>query len=119
LRILRLELEVRLGCEAEERAAPQKVELDATLRFATAPEACRTDRLEDTICYADLAAVARERASAREYRLVEHLGQEIYTAFRDRIPEATQLQLVVRKVAPPVPGLHGGVSFAIEEEISQ
>jgi dihydroneopterin aldolase len=116
LRIHRLELDVRLGCEAEERATTQKVELDATLRFATTPAACRTDRLADTVCYAELGEIARALASAREYRLVEHLGHELYAAFRDRLPDDARLELVVRKVAPPVPGLLGGVSFAIEEE---
>lgn len=116
LRIHRLELDVRLGCGADERAVPQKVELEATLRFAATPRACRTDELADTVCYAELAEIARERANAREYRLVEHLGHELYAAFRDRLPDDTRLELVVRKVAPPVPGLLGGVSFAIEEE---
>jgi dihydroneopterin aldolase len=111
-----LELDVRLGCEPEERGRPQRVELDATLRFRVAPAGCRSDRLEDTVCYAELAGIARERAAAREYRLVEHLGHELYGAIRRRVPDSTRLTLVVRKVAPPIPGLRGGVSFTIEEE---
>jgi dihydroneopterin aldolase len=119
LGVHRLELDVRLGCDAEERSRPQKVELDATLRFAATPLACRTDRLDDAVCYAELAAIARECASAREYRLVEHLGHEIYAACRRRLPDHTSLSLVVRKVAPPIGGLRGGVSFAIEEELPE
>ena len=116
LKIHRLELDVRLGCRAEERARPQKLELDATLRFAAPPTACRSDRLDDTVCYAELAEVAQALAASREYHLVEHLGHELYTAIRRRLSDDTQVELSVRKVAPPIAGLRGGVSFAIEEE---
>ena len=119
LRVHRLELDVRLGCEAEERSQPQRVELDATIRFAAMPAACRTDRLADTICYAELAEIARECASAREYRLVEHLGHEIFAAFRRRLPEGATVEILVKKVAPPIAGLRGGVSFAIVEEVTE
>ncbi len=115
LRMHRLELDVHLGCEADERARPQKVELDASLHFATPPGACRSDRLDETVCYAELAIVARELVARREFRLVEHLGQELLAAFRRRIRSEVRLDLTVRKVAPPVEGLLGGVSFTIEE----
>src|SRR5690606_18212430 len=84
LRVHRLALEVRLGCSEAERAVPQSVELDATIRFAEPPAGCTSDRLEDTVCYAELATVAREIVSAREFRLVEHLGHELHGAFRER-----------------------------------
>lgn len=115
LRMHRLELDVRLGCEAEERARPQKVELDVTLRFAAAPGACRSDRLDETVCYAKLAAIAQALVVHREFRLVEHLGQEILGGFRGHVAQDVRIDLTVRKVAPPVDGLHGGVSFTIEE----
>jgi 7,8-dihydroneopterin aldolase/epimerase/oxygenase len=115
LRMHRLELDVRLGCEADERARPQKVELDVILRFAAAPGACRSDRLDETVCYADLAILARDLVARREFRLVEHLAYELLTAFRRRIHAEVRVDLTVRKVAPPVEGLLGGVSFTIEE----
>jgi 7,8-dihydroneopterin aldolase/epimerase/oxygenase len=115
LRMHRLELDVRLGCEAEERARPQKVELDATLRFAVAPGACRSDRLDETVCYAELAGIARALVARREFRLVEHLGHEILDAFRGYVSSDVSIDVIVRKVSPPVEGLLGGVSFTIEE----
>jgi 7,8-dihydroneopterin aldolase/epimerase/oxygenase len=117
LRVHRLELDVRLGCGAEERARPQKVELDVTLRFSAAPGACRSDRLDETVCYAELANAARDLVARREFRLVEHLAYEVLDAFRRHVWSDVRIDLTVRKVSPPVAGLLGGVSFTIEEEV--
>lgn len=116
LRVHRLELDVRLGCAAAERSEPQRIELDAVIRFASPLAACRSDSLADTVCYADLAEIARRLTTAREFHLVEYLTQEIFDAFRERIPPEARLAVTVRKVSPPVPGLADGVSFTVEEE---
>ena len=101
----------RASSSAEGRA-------DVVLRFATAPGACRSDRLDETVCYADLATLARDLVARREFRLVEHLGHELLAAFRQCIRADARLDLTVRKVAPPVEGLLGGVSFTIEEDMA-
>ena len=115
LEIDAVELWVRLGCAAPERAAPQEVRLGLTIRFAETPAGCCSDRLEDTVCYAELAEAAREHCAAREFRLIEHLAHELYALIRTRLPEAARLALTVTKVRPPVAELRGGVSFRLEE----
>ncbi len=59
LEIPAIRLDVRLGCEAPERATPQAVDLALVIEFPTAPHACATDRLADTVCYAGLAELTR------------------------------------------------------------
>ena len=106
-------LSVHLGCGAEERARAQPVDLDVSVRFAELPAACESDKLEDTLCYADLIAAARARVAGREFKLVERLAHELYGALRPLVPPGAELWLRVTKLQPPVDGLSGGVSFAL------
>lgn len=108
-------LAVHLGCEAEERAVAQAVDLSLVIEFATPPEACASDTLADTVCYAELAAAAREHCAPREFRLIEHLAAELREIVRARLPHDAGLVLTVTKLAPPVPGLTGGVRFTIDD----
>ena len=105
-------LAVRLGCTLEERRLPQEVDLDFTIRFAEAPPGCRTDRLEDTVCYARLVEAARAHVEAREFALMERLSEELHGLFKKGLPPHATLSLRVTKVHPPVPKILGGVSFS-------
>jgi dihydroneopterin aldolase len=115
LEFRRARLSVRLGCSPEERAAPQPVDLDVAIAFASPPAACASDRLEDTVCYADLIELARQAVSGREFHLVEHLAHELFARLRALAPADARLWLRVNKIAPPVEGLAGGVAFSLGE----
>jgi len=106
-------LEVRLGCSAEERAEPQPVDLDLAVRFRELPLACASDKLEDTLCYADLIDAAREACAGREFHLVERLAHELFGRLRALVPADAELWLRATKLHPPVAGLHGGVAFSL------
>ncbi len=110
-----IRLDVRLGCEAPERAVPQGVEVALRIRFADLPAACWTDELADTVCYAELAALLREHCAPREFKLVERLALELAGVVRARLPEGARLTLTVVKLAPPVPELVRGVRFTIDD----
>jgi dihydroneopterin aldolase len=115
LEVPAIRIEVRLGCEPAERAVPQAVDLGLMIDFATAPDACRSDQLGDTVCYAQLAELARGYCAMREFRLVERLAAELRDLVRSRLPQDAGLALTVTKLAPPVPGLTGGVRFTIDD----
>ncbi len=110
-----LELEVHLGCEPEERALPQPVEVCLRLAFAKPPEACRSDRLEDTVCYAEAVERIRRAASGREFSTLEHLAERIRAGLREQVPDPVSIRLRVTKLRPPVPGLRRGVCFALDD----
>lgn len=115
LRLERLRLAVRLGCEAPERSNPQAVEVSLYVRFPVEPAACRTDQLQDTLCTARLCAALRAAGETGERALLEHLAQRLHDAVRSLLPAAAQLDLHVTKLAPPIAGLRGGATFSIEE----
>ncbi|MBY0276481.1 FolB domain-containing protein [Candidatus Binatia bacterium] len=115
LEVPAIRLAVHLGCEADERAVAQVVDLSLAIDFATPPDACASDALADTVCYAELAAAAREHCAAREFRLIERMAAELREVVRARLPNDSGLVLTVIKLAPPVPGLAGGVRFTIDD----
>ena len=104
---------VRLGCGADERARPQAVDLDLAVRFAELPAACESDKLEDTVCYAELVERARERVRGRKFQLLERLAHELFAQLRPLVPPGAELCLRVTKLRPPIEELSGGVSFAL------
>jgi len=104
---------VRLGCGADERAQPQAVDLDLAVRFGELPAACETDKLGDTVCYAELVEAARAAVAGREFHLVERLAHELFARLRPLVPPGAELWLRVTKLHPPVPELARGVAFSL------
>ena len=114
LEIRRFRSSVKLGCEADERAFAQEVEIDVVLRFAKLPKAMETDDLSDTVCYGELCGELDRVCRAGEYRLVERLGDALFQAIRAFVGESATIELSVHKLKPPVAGLQGGVLFKLQ-----
>ena len=67
----------RIGVTARERSAPQELLVDIEVTQATQ---ATQDDLNETVDYAELAAITRDLAAEGEYRLVETLGERIAAA---------------------------------------
>ena len=106
-------LPIRLGCSAEERLEPQPVEIDLTIRFETPPRGMVTDRLEDTVSYDVLVRAIKEVASDREFSLIEHLANKIFTSLKNILGPEHELRVTVRKVSPPIPEVTKGAEFTV------
>ena len=106
-------LPIRLGCSAEERLEPQPVEIDLTIRFETPPRGMVTDRLEDTVSYDVLVRAIKEVASDREFSLIEHLANEIFTSLKNILGPEHELWVTVRKVSAPIPEITKGAEFTV------
>ena len=116
LSIRGISLPVRLGYSTEERLQPQPVEIDIAIRFGTPPRGMVTDRLEDTVCYGSLVDAIKDVVSDREFSLVEHLTNEIFTALKRIVEPSHELRVTVRKVSPPIPEITKGAAFTISTE---
>jgi len=106
-------LPIRLGCSADERFEPQPVEIDVTIRFETPPRGMVTDRLEDTVSYDALVSAIKEVVLDREFSLVEHLANEIFTSLRSIVESEHELRITVRKVSPPILEITKGAEFTV------
>lgn len=126
LSLQRLRLPVRLGCEREERHFTQPVEVSFELEWSTPPHAGATDKLSDTLCYAEISERFAAVAGAREYALIETLAhalsQELARYCVER-PQASgdlaRWHLSVHKLQPPVDALLGGVQYALEGDCDE
>lgn len=115
LHVRRLELKVKLGWLSQEREHEQTIELDLDIHYPALPKACETDELSDTVCYAQLTDVIRQHIAKKEYRLVEHLGAEIYALTKPLLPQNAKLIVHLVKY-PQIEGLIGGVCFDYGDE---
>jgi FolB domain-containing protein len=111
-----LRIMVRLGCEADERARPQPVDVTLEMEFLSPPEACRTDELDKTVCYDRISRALTSHCAAREFCLVERLGFELFEVAKEIVGPQATLTLHAKKVQPPVQNLRGGAVFSVSDK---
>jgi len=108
-----LSLQIHLGCSEQERARAQEVRVSIEFRFLNAPLGATSDKLQDTICYAEISQSLKDFCQNREFQLVEKLAADFYQMLRSHVDRTTKISLTVHKVAPPVEGLLGGTVYQI------
>ncbi|MDX5495748.1 MULTISPECIES: dihydroneopterin aldolase [unclassified Wolbachia] len=110
-----LRLWVHLGCSAEEKFHSQLVSVNIDFTFKSPPLGLTTDRLEDTICYLEVVQSIQSLVQSKQFNLIEHLTHDIYRAINNLLVQKkhiiSSIRVTAHKVAPPVPGVHGGVLF--------
>lgn len=110
-----LELSVKLGWPQDERLKEQIVVTDIMIDFVEPPRACTTDHLEDTYCYDALIKDIKIFIASKKFRLIEHLGFELYQLIKKSLPENTRIRTRVTK-KPAILNLTGGVAFFYGDE---
>ena len=113
LRIEDYTVPVRLGCGEPEREVPQEVRFTVEVRFDAAPPGAVSDRIEETVCYADLCDALKRLCQDREFRLIERLALQAYQVVRELVSSADQVALRIHKVRPPIENLRGGSQYRI------
>jgi 7,8-dihydroneopterin aldolase/epimerase/oxygenase len=94
------------GVTEAEREVGQRLVLDLRLEVAGC-DATLTDRIEDTIDYAEVCQYVALLSQARSYRTLERLTQAIADGLRDRYDVHT-VWIKASKPEPPLP-------FGVEE----
>jgi 7,8-dihydroneopterin aldolase/epimerase/oxygenase len=97
-----IEFEASHGYTAAERRLTRRFRCHIEIqRDLTVPS--RSDRIQDTIDYRAVCALAVEIGTTRTFKLLEKLAASIAEAVLDRYPDVT-LVVTVEKLAPPCPG---------------
>ncbi len=89
------------GALPEERVRRQPFEIDVDVH-ADLSAACASDELDDTIDYGALTAGIASMAEGEQFTLLERLAERIAEVVL-AAPRAEKVEVVVRKMRPPVP----------------
>ena len=114
LRLHRLKLQVRLGAEVYERSQLQGVEVDVSFFFPELTGASLLDN-DDYLCYGGLAKLMESRCKDNEFRLIEHLGAELFKIARGTAPADVKITLKLLKCKLPGVDAAGGASFTLTD----
>lgn len=102
IELLGMEFHAFHGCLPEERAAGNRFVVDFRCEYDI-EKASRSDRLEDTLNYAEVYdIVAREMSIPSD--LLEHVAGRIARALKESHPELGAFSVSVAKQNPPVQG---------------
>lgn len=97
-----IQFEASHGYTAAERRGTRRFRCDIEIHRDLG-EAARSDRIQDTIDYRAVCALAVEIGTTRTFRLIEALAGAIADAVQARYPDAG-VTITVEKLAPPCPG---------------
>ena len=97
-----IEFEASHGYTAAERRLTRRFRLGIEIR-RDLDAAVRSDRLQDTVDYRAVCALAVEIGTTRTFKLLEALAGAVADAIQERYPDAG-LTITVEKLAPPCPG---------------
>ena len=113
LKLSNVKLNVYLGVYAYEQKAMQEVHLDLCINYHKIPDACFSDDLKDTICYASINTLLIKTALIKRYELIECLAQSLLQALKKTLsPQQVDIYLELHK-KPPLHNV-GLASFFVE-----
>ena len=99
--ISKLSLYTRHGVSEEERELGQRLELDIAFELESC-DATVTDRVEDTVDYAEVCEQVALAAQERSYKTLERLCTAIADRLADRF-SAESIRVKATKPEPPIP----------------
>lgn len=105
---------VYIGCTEEEKLNTQIISFNLIISFNSKPNGTRTDKIDDTICYAMLTRMIIESCEKRRFNLVEHLSS-IITKNLSKIlsPHSNIIDYFILEVQkmPAIKDLYGGIKW--------
>ncbi len=97
-----LEIFAHHGVLAEEKRDGQIFVLDAVLH-ADLSRACTSDKLEETVNYAEAAELIRRVMTEEDNQLIERAAQRVADALLDAFPRLAQVDITLKKPSAPMP----------------
>lgn len=94
--VSRLKLFAKIGSTKEERAYPQRLEVDLEIGF-TLTEGARAGMLDETICWDSLTRECRAHLQGREWILAEEAAASLGSFLLEHFPRIEQLRVRLRK----------------------
>lgn len=99
------------GCLEEEGKIGCNYIVDVSM-ITDFTEAAITDELTKTIDYCTIYEISKKEMAQRS-KLIEHVGQRIFTSIKNEFPDIISLKVKVTKLSPPMNGNVDKVSIEI------
>jgi len=100
-----------VGYFPEEKVLGQWFEVNARISYDLA-RAGQTDQLTDTLNYAEVIELIKQKIAKSQFDLIERLAQVIAQDILE-IPLVTEVKLKLTKLTPPIADFSGQVSVEI------
>jgi dihydroneopterin aldolase len=111
LEINKLMLPIFIGVEESERTKAQVIEFNIAMEFEALPKACKSDHIDEAICYDKLTSLIKDFCNNKEFRLIEHLCYSLHQHLQTSLPHI-KLKLQVCKT-PPIEEIQGNCCYSI------
>ncbi len=115
LAIRDLELNVYLGWSLYERDLLQSIKLDISIFFTSPPQACTTDQLDDTFCYAAIIQRIQQHVATKKFCLIEFFSHDIYQLVKSMFTQPISLIITITK-QPKIPEFSGHIQFSYGDD---
>mgnify|MGYP001301459125 CR=1 FL=1 len=96
IEIFDLRYPVRIGCSEEERSKPQELAFDIEIDL-DAMSSCKSDNLNQTICYMQVSQLMHEMAEKHVVSLIERFAWLSVEEIFKRFPMAEKIRFKIRK----------------------
>ncbi|GER67621.1 dihydroneopterin aldolase [Weizmannia acidilactici] len=100
------------GVFPEEAKLGQRFRVSLTL-YLDLKQAGLTDRLEETVSYADVYNLAKTIVEGRPYRLLEAVAEKLAGSILASFDKILEVTVKVTKPDPPIPGHYQSVAVEI------
>ncbi len=110
-----LALHARHGVNKEEQVLGQRFILHIAA-FMDFSEAGKSDRIQDTISYADLVAVTEKAFTSEWFYLLEKGAEKIAEAIFDAFPVIQKVEITVEKPGAPIASVFDTVGVTIQRQ---
>ena len=114
------EVMVHLGCTAEEQKYLQPVRFNFEIEYQQELQGCSTDKLADVTDYVALTTIMKNRATQKNFNLIEHMGYEVFKSLVEYLQKQSlkaRVKISAKKVNVPIENLKNGVIYSCSHEL--
>jgi len=108
LKLKQFKVKIKFGVSAAERETPQEVIIDLAIRFSRLLPGCKTDKIDDTLCYDKLTRRINEFCHEQPFHLIEYLGFQLFKFLKREFFAETDIKLQIKK-QQPLDNLHQAI----------
>ena len=111
-----IRIPVTIGCHQGEWMFPKEMRIDVEIYFNEPVMGCRSDVLDDSVCYNKLVMYLLDMSADRSFCLIEHYAAFLYCKLKEYLPkDSARIIVKVTKIDTGIKELNSA-SFVYGDE---